>query len=176
MLKPELTLLIFALAIVLLGLCLLCLAGRRKQQLGLPEGRLVYVDPGLWGKPERPLYDANLRLTGKPDYVVQQGGVLLPVEVKSAWSPPAPYDSHILQLGAYCLLIEQTSGKRPPIGILKYRNRTFSIDYTSALEDSVLNIVREIRQQKNRNDAHRSHDEPKRCARCGFRATCDQRL
>ncbi len=170
------TYLILATVLILLGICLLWFAGRKKQQLGLPSGRLVYADPGLWGKPESPFYIVDIGLTGKPDYIVQQNGNLLPVEVKNAWSPPAPFDSHILQLGAYCLLIEQTSGKRPPFGVLKYRNRTFDIDYTAALEESVLNIIHEIRLQKNREDAPRSHDEPNRCAHCGFRNVCDQRL
>ena len=144
--------------------------------MGLPPGRLVYADPGLWGKPEKPFYDSGLGLTGKPDYVVNQKGRLLPVEVKSAWAPSVPYDSHILQLGAYCLLIERVTGKRPPYGILKYRNRTFAIDYTSSLENSVMEIIEKIQKQKNRSQASRSHDEARRCAHCGYRKTCDQRL
>ncbi len=144
--------------------------------MGLPPGRLVYADPGLWGKPEKPFYDSELGLTGKPDYVVNQKGRLLPVEVKSAWAPSVPYDSHILQLGAYCLLIERATGKRPPYGILKYRNRTFAIDYTSSLENSVMEIIEKIQKQKNRSQASRSHDEARRCAHCGYRKTCDQRL
>lgn len=163
-------------AAFLLGLFLFWYSGRKRRQMGLPEGRLVYADPGLWGKPEKPFYDAGLGLTGKPDYVVQQKGILLPVEVKSAWAPPTPYDSHILQLGAYCLLIEKSSGKRPPYGILKYRNRTFAIDFTPTLRAEVLAVIQDIRKQKNRAETPRSHDEPRRCARCGFRDTCTQRL
>ena len=132
--------------------------------------------PGLWGKPEKPFYDSGLGLTGKPDYVVNQKGRLLPVEVKSAWAPSVPYDSHILQLGAYCLLIEKVTGKRPPYGILKYRNRTFAIDYTNSLEDAVLEIIEKIQKQKKRSQASRSHDEARRCAHCGYRKVCDQRL
>jgi len=163
-------------AALLLGLLLLWYSGRRQRQAGLPQGRLVYADPGLWGKPEKPFYDAGLGLTGKPDYVVEHKGVLLPVEVKSAWAPLTPHDSHILQLGAYCLLIEKSSGKRPPYGILKYRNRTFAIDFTPALREEVLNVIHSIRLQKNRGEIPRSHNEMRRCARCGFRTTCTEKL
>ena len=40
-----------------------------------------------WGKLERPLYDQALDLTGKPDYLVQQNGQIIPVEVKSGRRP-----------------------------------------------------------------------------------------
>lgn len=167
---------LIAFAVFLLGIYLFWLSRRKWEQVGLPPGRLVYADPGLWGRPEKPFYDSGLGLTGKPDYVVNQKGQLLPVEVKSAWAPPIPYDSHILQLGAYCLLIEKVTGKRPPFGILKYRNRTFAIDFTKSLENSVLEIIEKIRKQKNRSQAFRSHDEARRCAHCGYRRVCDQRL
>lgn len=142
----------------------------------MPQGRLIYADPGLWGKPEKPFYDSGLGLTGKPDYVVEQKGRLLPVEVKSMWAPSAPYESHILQLGAYCTLIDKNTGKRPPYGILKYRNRSFAIDYNQTLEQAVLQIVAEIRQKKSCREVARSHEEARRCARCGFRKICDQHL
>ena len=161
---------------LLCGIGLLLLAMRQRRRSGLPEGRVVYADPGLWGKPERPFYSAALGLTGKPDYILTQHGVTYPVEVKSGWAPPAPYDSHIYQLAAYCLLIEDTTNQPPPYGLLKYRNRTFAIDYTPAMEHAVLEVVDEIRRQKTRGEALRSHQEPRRCARCGYRHTCDQRL
>jgi len=173
---PNYLVILIAFAVFLLGIYLFWLSRRKWEQVGLPPGRLVYADPGLWGRPEKPFYYSGLGLTGKPDYVVNQKGRLLPVEVKSAWAPPIPYDSHILQLGAYCLLIEKVTGKRPPYGILKYRNRTFAIDYTKSLEDSVLEIIEKIHKQKNRGQASRSHDEARRCTHCGYRKVCDQRL
>ena len=64
---------------------------------------MVYTDTGAWGKVEKPLYYHALGLTGKPDYLVERDGILIPVEVKSGRTPEAPYDSHIFQLAAYCL-------------------------------------------------------------------------
>jgi CRISPR-associated exonuclease Cas4 len=173
---PDYLVILIAFVVFLIGITLFWLSRRKWKQVGLPSGRVFYADPGLWGKPEKPFYSSGLGLTGKPDYVVDQNGRLLPVEVKSTWAPPAPYDSHILQLGAYCLLIEKVTGKRPPYGILKYRNRTFAIDFTVTLENSVLEIIEKVRKQKNRGQASRSHDEARRCAHCGYRKVCDQRL
>jgi CRISPR-associated exonuclease Cas4 len=173
---PKYLVLLISFLVIFLAISLIWFSRRKWEQVGLPSGRLIYADPGLWGKPEKPFYDPGLGLTGKPDYVVDQKGYLLPVEVKSLWAPSTPYDSHILQLGAYSLLIERSTGKRPPYGILKYRNRSFAIDFTHSLENSVIETVEAIRRQKNRSQTFRSHEEARRCAHCGFRNNCDQRL
>jgi len=155
-------------------LLLLSLILRRRT--GLPEGRIVYADPGMWGKVEKPLYDSALGLTGKPDYLVKNHNQVIPVEVKSMWAPREPYDSHRLQLGAYCLLVERSLGQRPPYGLLRYRNRTFRIPYTTSFEDEVIGILEDIRDHKDMEEVRRSHEHPNRCARCGYRNRCDQRL
>ena len=105
-------------ALLILALILLWQSTRRQAQAGLPGGRMIYADTRAWGRVEKPLFAASLGLTGKPDYLVQSEGAIIPIEVKSGRPPAAPYDSHIFQLAAYCLLVEQTYGKRPPYGIL----------------------------------------------------------
>lgn len=165
-----------ALALLLLALILFWISGRSRRAAGLPGGRIIYTDTRGWDKVEKPLYDPTLGLTGKPDYLVEQHGKLIPVEVKSGRAPEAPYDSHIYQLAAYCLLVEKTMGKRPPYGIIHYANRDFAIDYTRELEDSLLNLLADLRRDERREQVPRSHQNPSRCAKCGFREICDQRL
>ena len=168
--------LLIPLAALTLAMALLLVSRAIKRASGVSEGRIVYADPGLWGKAEKPLYDASLGLTGKPDYLVRRSNVIIPVEVKSMWAPREPYDSHMLQLGAYCLLAARHFGQRPVYGLLRYRNRTFKIPYTSMLEEKVLETIQTIRGNKELDEVCRSHDQPNRCARCGFRERCDQRL
>jgi CRISPR-associated exonuclease Cas4 len=167
-----------AIAILLLiaGLVLLWLAHRRRKRLGLPAGRIIYTDTRGWGPVQEPLYDHMLGLTGRPDYLVQNGKHTIPVEVKSSQVSHAPYDSHIYQLAAYCLLVESAFGVRPPYGILHYPNRTYAIDYTRQLETSLRALLEEIRSQERSKEVDRSHDQAARCARCGFRSICDQVL
>lgn len=172
-LSTSILIVLIALAVAAL-LLLLSLILRRRA--GLPEGRIVYADPGMWGKVEKPLYDSALGLTGKPDYLVKNHNQVIPVEVKSMWAPREPYDSHRLQLGAYCLLVERSLGQRPPYGLLRYRNRTFRIPYTTSFEDEVIGILEDIRDHKDMEEVCRSHEHPNRCARCGYRNRCDQRL
>ncbi|GAP12312.1 CRISPR-associated exonuclease, Cas4 family [Longilinea arvoryzae] len=167
---------IAALAAALLAALLLWWGNRQQLSAGLPRGRVIYADPKMWGRPEKAFFDVQTGLTGKPDYLVEQGGDLLPVEVKSAWAPPAPYASHLFQLIAYCLLVERATGKRPPYGILRYRDRTFAIDYTHEWEERLLEELDVMRALEKRGEADRSHDEAGRCRKCGYRSVCDQKL
>jgi CRISPR-associated exonuclease Cas4 len=162
--------------LILIALALLWIAARRRSAAGLPAGRVVYTDTGQGSKVEKPLFDPVSGLVGKPDYLIEQDGVLIPVEVKSSYAPGEPYDSHIYQLAAYCLLVFKVYGKRPPHGFLRYRNRTFSIDFTAELEARLLDRLAEMRLQEKAGAADRSHESPARCAACGYRENCDQRL
>lgn len=164
------------LILLLLALVLLAIAGRQRRAAGLPGGRVIYTDTRGWGKPEKPLFDTELGLTGKPDYLIEKDGLILPVEVKSGRAPGAPYDSHIYQLAAYCLLVERTYGKRPPYGIIHYPSRDFAIDYTPALESALLDLLAEMRQAETHREVPRSHEVPQRCRGCGFRDSCDRAL
>ena len=165
-----------ALFFIIIGLVLLWQSRRQRAQAGLPGGRLIYTDTQAWGRVEKPLIDAQLGLTGKPDYLVQREGSIIPVEVKSGRPPAAPYDSHIFQLAAYCLLVHKTHGKRPPYGILHYTGRDFAVDYTPQLESALLDRLAEIRRDESRRDVPRSHEDAARCRKCGFRSVCDQSL
>ena len=166
-----------SLALILLALFLLWQSSRQQRDAGLPGGRVIYTDTRAWGAPlEQPLFNKELSLTGKPDYLVEQKGQIIPVEVKSGRAPESPYDSHIYQLAAYCLLVEKTYGKRPPYGIIHYPSRSFAVDYPPALESSLLDLLADIRRDENRAEVNCSHAEPARCRRCGFRNVCDQKL
>jgi CRISPR-associated exonuclease Cas4 len=158
------------------ALLILYLAGRQRRASGLPAGQVIYRDTGGGTRVEKPLYDPVTGLAGKPDYLIQDNGAIIPIEVKSSRAPGLPYDSHIYQLAAYCLLVERTYGRRPPYGILRYRDRSFRIDYSLVLEQSLENMLEAIHRQERRGEAGRSHQEAARCARCGYRAICNQRL
>jgi CRISPR-associated exonuclease Cas4 len=171
----------FAVLLLAAALVILGMARRQRRDSGVPVGRIIYTDTNeRWGKVEKPLYDAASGLTGKPDYLVEEGDLLTPVEVKSGRAPNLPHDSHVFQLAAYCMLVERVYGKRPARGIIRYRDRSFSVDYTPALERELENILDSMRQHdrqlKRGGEVDRSHDEPARCSRCGYRGICDQRL
>jgi CRISPR-associated exonuclease Cas4 len=139
-------------------------------------GRVTYVDTGAWDRCDSPLFSNQHRLTGRPDYLVQSRKGVIPVEVKSSAAPEQPYPAHVLQLAAYCLLVEEQEGRTPPHGILKYQDQAFEIDFTPALRKELMNTLDAIRHDLDARTVRLSHDEPARCLGCGYRERCDQRL
>lgn len=165
-------------AVLLLAAALLVLwiSSRQRKTTGLPAGRVISSDMGGWARVEKPMYDPISGITGRPDYLVEENGLIIPVEVKSSRAPGLPHDSHLFQLAAYCLLVERTRGVRPPYGILRYRDRTFAVDYTPEWEQRLLDGLDTMRALEKRSQVERSHEDPARCRGCGFRSVCDQKL
>lgn len=165
-----------AIFFAIIALALFLLAARQRRHAGIPGGRVIYIDTQQWGKVEKPLYDPVLRLTGKPDYLVRQGKQVIPVEVKSRRAPAIPYDSHIYQLAAYCMLVEHEYGTRPTHGIIHYANKNFAVDFSPQLEVSIQEIIHEMQGRSNHAQVDRSHQDGKRCLHCGYHSLCDQAL
>ncbi len=177
MLEPILLTLLF---LLLLAAAAAWLVSRRlRTASGIPvRARIVYSDTGGWERVEQPLFSRRYMLTGKPDYIVMDRDVRIPIEVKPNRVASEPRLSDTLQLAAYGLLIgEQTEGGNiPPYGLLKYKNAVFQVDFTEELQSQLLEILDEMRRDLHAEDVPRSHDDPRRCAGCGYRADCGQEL
>jgi CRISPR-associated exonuclease Cas4 len=168
---------VLAIAALLGGWWALRRATRIRHTAGLPPGRVVYADTGDWRRPDEPFFSAEYGLTGKPDYLVETRAGLIPIEVKSRTAPSQPYPSHVLQLAAYCLLVEESEGKAPNHGLIRYADAVFEVDYTRALRRELLGLLDDMQRSRlSRRDVPRSHEEPHRCAGCGYRPACDQSL
>lgn len=167
-----------ALLLILLG----WLSFRRSTHLhltsGLPAGRLIYADTAEagWQPAPQPLFSAAYQLAGKPDYLVETAQGAIPVEVKSSPAPPVPYLGHLLQLAAYCLLVEETTGVAPPHGLLKYADALYEVDFTPELRQELLETMAGIRQDRLAETVHRSHDQAGKCLACGFFEVCEEAL
>lgn len=162
--------------LILSGIFLLWISGKQRKSGGIPPGRVIYSDHKQWGKVETPLYDPAFNLTGRPDYIVDTELGPVPVEVKSGRAHAAPYDSHIYQLAAYCLLIDRSFNERPEYGILHYSNKDFAVDYTPEVENQIIHLLREIRSMSRKKSVNRSHESVNRCKKCGFQVICNQSL
>ena len=152
------------------------LSKRTRATTGLPQGQVVYVDTRGWQKSDRPLFSNTYRLTGKPDYLVKDGRNLIPVEVKSRAAPAAPYLSHVMQLAAYCLLVEEALSAPAPYGYVHYRDKTFRVDFTASLRAELRQLLAEMRAAGRARQVHRNHDTPQRCVHCGFQEVCGEQL
>jgi CRISPR-associated exonuclease Cas4 len=164
---------------LIVALLLLYGAWRRMKRTGalsgLPRGRIVYVDSASW-RAGGVLVAPAVGLSGKPDYILKQGRHTIPIEVKPGRRAAEPYDADILQLAAYCLLVKETTGARPPYGLLRYQERTFQIPYSPALEARLLDCLQAMRRDLGASEVPRSHDDARRCALCGYRESCTARL
>lgn len=169
--------LMIALLLMALGVLLLTRARQLRAVSGLPKGNIVYED--VSGLARKPLYVRALGLTGKPDYLLRdQRGNLIPVEVKSGAVPRGgrPYQSHLLQLAAYFILVEETFDSRVPYGLIRYRNRTLQVANSRALRAQLLDTLARMRALLARGTARRNHQQAQRCARCSVAHACDERL
>lgn len=163
------------LPLLLLALLLLLWALRLRRTTGLPWAPVIYQDTG--GRaPEKPLIARRLGLVGKPDYLLELRGRTIPVEVKPGRRAQRPYESDLMQLAAYCVLVEETSGVAPPYGLLRYAEQTFRLDYTEQTRSELLALLDEMRDELEQPDCDRSHDDPRRCGNCGFFEQCEQAL
>ncbi len=164
------------------GALLLWQAQRTRRAAGLPAGEVVYSDTGAWAEVPAPLVSRRYGLVGRPDYLVNvklnsRLSAAVPVEVKSRRRPNAPHSGHILQLGAYCLLVEDLHKQRPPYGLLHYADATLKIPFDDTLRARVIEATDAIRQARRAADMARQHTSPQRCRSCGYRHACgDQAL
>lgn len=164
-----------ALAMLMLAFVLLVWALRIRQRTGLPWAPVRAQD--MRGRElEKPLIARRIGLTGKPDYIIDQRGASIPVEVKPGRHAATPYESDLMQLAAYCVLIEETEDTPPPYGLLRYAEHTFRLDYTPQVREDVLVLIDEMRDALDAADCARSHDQPRRCQSCGFFAVCEDAL
>ncbi|HWQ14262.1 MAG TPA: CRISPR-associated protein Cas4 [Roseiflexaceae bacterium] len=163
------------LPLLLLALLALAWALRLRGRTGLPWAPVRYQDTG--GRaPEKPLVARHLGLVGRPDYLLELHGRSVPVEVKPGRHAAAPYESDLMQLAAYCVLVEETTGVAPPYGLLRYAGRTFRLDYTPRVREELLALLEEMRAALYEPDCPRSHEDAHRCRVCGFFAQCDAAL
>lgn len=179
--------------VILLLVALLSFAASRRaaRRTGLPSGQLIYSDTGLpvgriaplsknqqGERQERPLVSKRFRLTGRPDYLVRSSEGVIPIEAKSTKCPAngRAYDSHVMQLAAYCLLVEDVVGADVPYGIIRYSDGEILVDYTSELREELIALLEEMNEAKDASDVHRSHDDARRCSRCSMREICTESL
>lgn len=166
-----------AMLLALLSLIAWIASRSGRARSGLPAGNVIYQDMGSGDVEPETIFSPNLGLAGRPDYLLQDDdGSVVPVEVKSGDAPLEPYDGHVLQLAAYCLLVEEAYGIRPSYGILQYRDGAFTVDFTYELEADLLELLEVMREDALAREVDRDHQDLARCANCGFLSYCDQSL
>lgn len=173
-----------------LGLCLLVLAlvlvimllnerhlrrrrliEERRHVLGLPTGELVYEDADGQGEM---LSSSQYPLAGKPDYVIQlPDGRPVPIELKSdVRDVTAPHSHHMMQVAAYCLILEDYFELPPTHGILRYADSEFTVEYTPALRKKVIRVLSEMEHCTEKQPPPLVRQRATKCRACAFQPIC----
>lgn len=142
-------------------------------QGGFVAGELAYSD---LDRPAETLKSLRYDLSGRPDYIVRRGDVYIPVEVKTGRTPDQPHESHLMQLGVYCILVEEKYGKRPPFGVLQYADKRFDIPFTHEFRDRVLEASLRMKLAEMTGEVHRIHNQIGKCRGCSRREACPERM
>jgi len=127
------------------------------------------------------LRDDALGLCGKPDYLIdsqgEDGGRLVPLEVKPSRRSKRLYESDRIQIGAYLVALKATADDRASkVGYVRYQTGTFEVELTARLEQEVRSLIAALRRARHAAVVHRSHQSPVRCRACPVRQHCDEAL
>lgn len=143
----------------------------RHRALGLPTGELVYEDADSQGEI---LSSSDYPLVGKPDYVVQlPDGRPVPIELKlSVHNAAVPYSNHVVQIAAYCLILEDYFEQPPTHGILRYADREFTVEYTPTLRKKVLRLLSEMESCTQQKPPPLTRQRASKCRACTFQPIC----
>ena len=125
------------------------------------------------------LKSRKYNLAGRPDYMIKENDLRIPVEVKTGRRPKAPFFSHVLQIGAYCLLSEETFQTSPSHGQIKYgvKSEPHNVEWEPKLKTLVIEKIEEMNDiLEGRTKAHRNHKRVGKCNSCSRRKGCPERL
>jgi CRISPR-associated exonuclease Cas4 len=148
-----------------------------KKAEGLGEkARLDYVDDiAAGGKKPKMFFSEKYGLRGRPDLILIEDGKHVPVELKTGRTPRGPLFSHILQLAAYMLLVEEEF-ETPKEGVLRYSERDDKIEWSNELKMMVTFKLEEMREKLKTGEVHRNHNRAGKCRGCSRRSGCPEKL
>lgn len=157
----------FLLILAALGIAFILAGKAARRRHGFTNGRTLDLD-------QRTLYSPTHRIAARPDRIVQEIGFPIPEERKGSLRV---YPSHIAQLGAQLIVIEDVYGVKPPYGyIITGDDVRHRIENTPELRARVLEIADQIRAMRKHIDTPIPVKQPAaKCRRCGLRERCGQR-
>jgi CRISPR-associated exonuclease Cas4 len=141
----------------------------RRAAVGLADEALESADDS--SAPVPTLRSQRYGLVGRPDQLVRVGRLVIPVEHKPTARRLQP--SHVLQVAAQCLLVQDVYGVRPPYGLVVLAGGTRQrVEFSPALEQRLLDTMAQMRAFLFASVAPEPRWITRKCRACGFRETC----
>ena len=146
-----------------------------RKKAGLEEGtELMYSDDD---KSSDLLVDPVSGLRGRPDQIVIIDGEFIPVEQKTGKVPKKPHASHRLQLLAYISLVETSTNKSPPYGVLRYgEDDVHQVYWDQHSQQHLRESIVEVQRLMVEGGAKRNHEREGKCRHCSRRYACSESL
>ena len=142
---------------------------RRRRALGIGEGTIVSADDSLIRAPT--LRSARLGLVGRCDHLLRVGNAYVPVEQKP--SARRLQQSHMLQMGALCLLVHDVYGVRPPYGVVVLADGSQArVTFSKELERGVVRTMAEMRRILASGEPPGPRWAAAKCRACGYHPVC----
>jgi CRISPR-associated protein Cas4 len=150
-------------------------AKRRHVDSGFLQSEVALAIDGGVLLPEREYVSYKQGLAGKPDALVREEGVVIPVERKPLAKKLR--DRYVAQLLVYMRLVEEFEGVRPPHGylLLGAQCRRVKVVNSPAKQAWVDGLLREMRRVLD-GASPSPQPHPKKCNRCEVRDRCAARM
>ncbi len=116
------------------------------------------------------------RIQGRPDIIAEINGEIVPIEIKSSNMPKVKPFSHVMQLTAYSILVEEKYGRRVYYGILKYPQGNMEIEIDENLRETLRSLIKKMDIVLSTMTAHRNHNNPGKCQGCYRKDYCPESL
>ena len=142
---------------------------RQRAAVGLDHETVLSSDDS--SAPIPTLCSWRYGLVGRPDQLVRLGRALVPVEQKPTARRLQP--SHVLQVAAQCLLVQEVYGVRPPFGLVVLAEGVRQrVEFSTELEERLLETMAQMRAFMHAGAAPEPQWISAKCRHCGFRTTC----
>ena len=139
----------------------------------IQDGEITYSDLNI---PAKPLYSYYYKIAGKPDYIVKKNNQFIPVEVKTG-DNNIPQKNHVLQLAAYCQLVEENYKSFVPFGVLVYnKSKQHKIPFDPTLRFELEQSIKDMKYILQTKSLTRNHNDPNRCRNCSMRSYCEMKI
>ncbi len=160
--------LIVSLVLLLVSILLQKKIQHKKTHLHLHGATINYND---LIEPAENIFSKKNLLAGRPDYILNSKGNIIPVEVKkSNYSTPAPF--HLYQLATYCQLLEDTHHSFVPYGVLVYADTNFEIPFDPQLRFNLEKTIQQMRKAIASRTLPQIEIDTQKCQHCSFQHCC----
>jgi CRISPR/Cas system-associated exonuclease Cas4 (RecB family) len=174
------SLIVGALLALVIGALLLRQSQHLRLEMGLPHGEVFSQDHVGQPMRARTLVSRRYGLRGTPDCLIRTRDGIVPVELKRTAHPPSGegvYPNHMIQVLAYCVLVEENYREPVPYGLVLYGgNEARKVYLTEDRLAWLIGVMDELRHAQSGGEKDRSHEQSGRCLGCGLREKCNQAL